>query len=93
MAVTPKNIILSNEAVRKYLRFSWLCSIVLCQQHLSSSVFKNFHIHGVNILCKFVKLYSREETSMPRLAFQHTLPITSIKLNWSFPNSVKLWLH
>ena len=42
MAVTPKNIILSYEAVKKCLRFIWLYSTVLRQQHPSSSVFKNF---------------------------------------------------
>lgn len=42
MAVTPKNAILSYEAVKKYLCFRWLCSVVLHQQHPLSSIFKNF---------------------------------------------------
>jgi hypothetical protein len=46
MTVTPYNIILSYEAVKKYLCFGWLCSTVLRQQHLSSSVFKNFSSHS-----------------------------------------------
>jgi hypothetical protein len=46
-----------------------------------------FPIHGVNILCNCVKLYSTEEISKLQLPFQHTLPLTYVKLTWSFPNS------
>ena len=42
MAVILKNVTLSYEAVKKYLSFGSRCSIVLCQQHLSSPLFKNF---------------------------------------------------